>query len=49
MKGAIYFAWSSQMCGSEMIERSLAYALTLWDAERVSLGVLDTLDFMVGG
>ena len=40
------------MCSSmesEMIERLSAYALTLWGAERVSLGVLDTLDFMVGG
>ena len=40
------------MCSSmesEMIERSSTYALTLWGAERMSLGVLDTLDFMVGG
>ena len=29
---------------SEMIERSSAYALTLWGAERVNLGVQDTLD-----
>ena len=40
------------MCSSrepEMIERSSAYALALLGAERVNLGVRDTLDFMVGG
>ena len=38
------------MCSSkesEMMERS--YALTLWGAERMNLGVQDTLDCMVGG
>ena len=28
----------------EMIERSSTYALALWGAERVNLGVQDTLD-----
>ena len=44
--------WTISVCSSresEMIERSSAYALTLWGAERVNLGVRDTLDFMVGG
>ena len=40
--------WTISVCSSmesEMIERSSAYALTLWDAERVNLGVLNALHF----
>ena len=35
------------MIESEMIERSSAYALTSWGAERVNMGVLDTLDLIL--
>ena len=44
--------WTVSVCSSrepQMIERSLAYVLALWGAERVNLGVQDNLDFMVGG
>ena len=44
--------WTVSVCSlrePEMIEKLSAYALALWGAERVNLGVRDTLDFMVGG